>query len=199
MRSSTDFEPSRLLHAVDGDPLRVIAHLLGDADILCFQLVCRAFRDHSSPAQKKCGVDFLRTPAFAVFAWESMPSFVVDLPRILIHASSVGYVEAFEELVDNRQCPLTLYAYRVAAGKGQLGALAWLRSRGCQWASSTCADAANGEHYEVLRYAHEHGCPWDIFTCFHAAGGGHLEVLQYAHEHGCPWDIETCYYAAMGG
>ncbi|KAJ1628800.1 hypothetical protein T492DRAFT_908154 [Pavlovales sp. CCMP2436] len=191
-------EPSLLLPALTGDPLRAIAQLLGDAKLPCFRLVCRAFRNHSSPAQKKCRVDFLRTRALTVFAWESMPGFVAGLLTLVCLAVCVGNLEVLEELVDNRQCPLTLYAYRVAAGKGQLGALAWLRSRGCQWASSTCADAANGEHYEVLRYAHEHGCPWDQNTCRSAAAGGHLEVLRYAHEHGCPWDSDTFSTAAAG-
>jgi hypothetical protein len=71
--------PSPLLHALAGDTLRAIAQLLGDANLPCFRLVCTTFRDLSSPAQKKCRGDFLRTRALTVFACESMPGFVHDL------------------------------------------------------------------------------------------------------------------------
>jgi hypothetical protein len=136
----SESEPSLLLDALAGDPLRAIAQLLGDANLPCFRLVCRVFRDHSSPAQMKCRVDFLRTRALTVFAWDSMPGFVglppepyVGLPYMLHLAATVGCEEVLEELVDNRQCPLTPGACDAAAGKGHLDALAWLRSRGCPW------------------------------------------------------------------
>jgi hypothetical protein len=142
---------------------------------------------------------FLRTRALAVFAWERMPGFVLDLPSMLILAASAGCVGTLEELVDNRQCELAAGACIAAAGKGQLDALIWLHSRGCPWGIATCNNATAGGHLEVLRYAHEHGCPWDWRTCWLAAGGGHLEALRYAHEHGCPWDSDTCYHAACNG
>jgi hypothetical protein len=202
-------EPSLLLHALAGDPLHVIVQLLGDANLPCFRLVCRAFRDHSSKPEKMYRRDFLRTRALTVYAWERMPGFILALPRMLILAArrssmlrlaaSVGCVEVLEELVDNRQCELTAGACAAAAGRGHLGALAWLHSRGSPWDFQTCCRAAAGGHLEVLRYAHEHGCPWDISTCYEAAMGGHLEVLRYAHERGCPWDNYICSQAAMGG
>jgi hypothetical protein len=192
-------EPSLLLHALAGDPLRAIVQLLGDADLPCFRLVCRACRDHSSKPEKKCIVDFFRTPALAVFAWERMPGFVLALPTMLFLAASVGCEDVIEELVDNRQCALSAGACSAAAAKGRLGALAWLHSRGCPWDYWTCDRAAEGGHLEVLRYAHEHGCPWDRLTCRLTSARGRLEVLRYAHEHGCPWDSSTCHCAAEGG
>jgi hypothetical protein len=192
-------EPSLLLHALASDPLRAIVQLLGDANLPCFRLVCRAFRDHSSPAQMKCRKTFLRTRALTVFAWESMPGFVANLPFMIRLAASVGSEDVLEELVDNRQCALTAGACEAAAAEGLLDALAWLRSRGCPWGVGTCYQAARGAHLEVLRYAHEQGCPWGSATCWRAARGGHLEVLQYAHEHGSPWDSWTCFYAATRG
>jgi hypothetical protein len=211
---ASESEPSLLLHALAGDPLRAIVQLLGDADLPCFRLVCRTFRDHSSPAQKKCRGDFLRTRALTVFAWERMPGFVADggllrlalfrrfnkdLPRMLRLAASVGCVDVLEELVDNRGCELTVGECAAAAGEGHLDALTWLHSRGCPWDFQTCWLAAAGGHLEVLRYAHEHGCPWDSNICWSAAARGHLEVLRYAHERGCPWDSRTCSLAALGG
>jgi hypothetical protein len=194
-----------LLRALDGDLLRALAKHLDEADLPCFRLTCRDFRDHSSKPEKKSRKAFLRTRALVVFAWTSMPGFVIVNvaawdPSMLSLAASVGCVDVLEELVDNRQCELTPYACAsAAAAEGHLGALGWLHSRGCPWGSSTCSSAAARGHLEVLRYAHEHGCPWDSYTCHYAAAGGHLEVLRYAHEHGCPWNSGTCIFAADGG
>jgi hypothetical protein len=188
-----------LLRFLAGNPLRAVAKFIGDADLPCARLVCRAFRDHSSPALKKCRGDFLRTRALVVFAWARLPGFVTTLPRMLTLAASVGCVGVLEELVDNRQCALPADACAAAAKGGHLDALRWLHSRGCPWTRWTCYHAAVGGHLEVLRYAHEHGCSWDSYTCSCAANGGHLEVLRYAHEQGCPWDVRTCYGAAAGG
>ncbi|KAJ1637484.1 hypothetical protein T492DRAFT_859893 [Pavlovales sp. CCMP2436] len=174
-------------------------HLLADADLPCFRLACKAFRDHSSPAQERCRTAFLRTHALVVFAWMEISGFVLYLTTMLCLAAYVGCVEVIEELVDNRHCALAESACEAAAEKGQMGALGWLRSRSCPWDISTSYRAAEGGYLEVLRYAHEHGCPWDLGTCYRAAFGGHVEVLRYAHEHGCPWDSYTCSCAAQGG
>ncbi|KAJ1616991.1 hypothetical protein T492DRAFT_894476 [Pavlovales sp. CCMP2436] len=99
-----DGEPSLLLRALTGDPLRTITKLLPDAACTCFRLVCAAFRDHSSKPERKCIVDFLRTRALAVFAWDRMPDFVLaTLGQMLSLAAPVGSVGVLEELVDNRQ------------------------------------------------------------------------------------------------
>jgi hypothetical protein len=187
-----------LLGALTGDPLSAVLKLLGDADLPCARLVCKAFRDHSSPALKRRRKDFLRTRALAVFAWARMPGFITALPIMLHLAASVGCVGVLEELVDIRHCALTAVACAAAAGAGHLDALAWLHSRSYGW-GATCHRAASGGHLEVLRYAHEHGCLWGIHTCSGAAEGGHLEVLRYAHEHGCPWGTDVCYWAARRG
>ncbi|KAJ1630467.1 hypothetical protein T492DRAFT_871728 [Pavlovales sp. CCMP2436] len=182
-----------LLHALAGDPLRAILKLLGGADLA-------DFRDHSSPAQemmRRSG--FLRTRSLTVFACECMPDLLVAVWRMPLLAASVGCVGALEELVDNRQCELTVLRYA--------------NEHGCLWDSSTCyhaaayghlealrqtcEKAAEGGQLEALRYAHEHGCPWDGHTCWRAAQGGHLEVLRYAHEHGCPFYFKVCLSVAL--
>jgi hypothetical protein len=120
-----------LLRALNGDLLRAVAKLIADADLPCFRLACKAFRDHSSPAQEMRRTAFLRTRTLVVFAWASMRGFATDLPTMLRLAAFVGCEDVLEELVDNRQCALTVGACAAAAGKGQLGALGWLHSRGC--------------------------------------------------------------------
>ena len=61
----------------------------------------------------------------------------------------------------------------------------------------TCAYAARGGHFEVLKWARENGCEWNYQTCTFAAEGGHLEVLKWARER--PWNENTCENAAFGG
>ncbi|KAJ1615655.1 hypothetical protein T492DRAFT_918928 [Pavlovales sp. CCMP2436] len=144
-----------LVRTIAGNPLFAVLKLLDDADLLCARLVCRAFRGHSSPALKKCR----RMTGFVV------SDYALEWMSTLSLAVSVGCVGVLEELVDNRQCVLTTWACRAAAGKGNLHALMWLRSRGCSWDINTIYSAAKGGHLEVLRYTHEHGCPWDSVTC----------------------------------
>jgi len=188
-----------LLRAFAGDPLSTILNLLGGADLACARLACRDFRDHMSPAQEAIPRSgFLRTRRLALFARERMPGFVLVRWRMLRLAARIGCVGALEKLVDHRQCELTAGACSAAAKNGQLGALTWLRSRGCPWDGDISYCAAKGGHLEVLQYAHEHICLWDSQSCRYAAMGGHLEVLRYAHEHGCPWVWHTCYFAAEG-
>ena len=82
-----------------------------------------------------------------------------------------------------------------AARSGQLEALKALRAENFG-TSGRAADAANGGHLEVLKWARENGCPWDERTCRGAAECGHLEVLKWARDNGCPWDENTCESAA---
>ena len=53
------------------------------------------------------------------------------------------------------------------------------------------ANAANGGHLEMLKYARKHNCSWTVHTTAAAARGGHLETLRWAHQHGCEWDEKT--------
>ncbi|KAJ1618639.1 hypothetical protein T492DRAFT_916680 [Pavlovales sp. CCMP2436] len=195
----TDEGKSPLLRTLPSDLLGAVLKLLDEADLPCARFACRAFRDHSSPAQKM--KDFLRTRALAVFACERMAGFIIDEDvqgwSMLTIAASVGCVGVLAELVDNRQCGYIAEA--CAAAVGHVEVLRYAHEHGCPWESGTCDMAAEGENLEVLRDAHEHGCKWDSDLCKYAAEEGHLEVLRYAHEHGCEWDSDTCKYAAQGG
>ena len=71
---------------------------------------------------------------------------------------------------------------------GNLEALEWARSNGCEWDKDTCSCAAGGGHLRVLQWARQNGCDWDWCTCSSAAQGGHLEVLQWARQNGCEWN-----------
>ena len=56
-------------------------------------------------------------------------------------------------------------ACSLAAGKGHLEVLQWLRATdGCPWDYKTCAYAAFSHERGVLRWARENGCPWNAYT-----------------------------------
>jgi len=50
-------------------------------------------------------------------------------------------------------------ACAAAAAGGHLGALQWLRARGCPWDAETCKDAEDFGHGAVLEWARANGCP----------------------------------------
>jgi hypothetical protein len=82
-----------------------------------------------------------------------------------------------------------------AAGKGHLGALAWLHSRGCPWDSKTCSAAAAGGHLEVLRYAHERGCPLDFGESMRSCRGhANDDVVAYLLAEGGQLHGDVGYY-----
>merc|ERR1711907_284901 len=60
----------------------------------------------------------------------------------------------------------------------------------------TCAEAAEGGHLEVLKWARSQDppCPWNKWTCEGAAKGGHLDVLKWARSQDppCPWSRDEC-------
>ena len=113
-------------------------------------------------------------------------------------AAERGKIESLTYLRANG-CPLDEWTCWGAAREGHLEVLQWAHQNGCPWDAETCFHAANGGHLEVLQWARQNGCPWDAYTCAGAARGGHLEVLQWARQNGCPWDAYTCLCAADGG
>ena len=120
-----------------------------------------------------------------------------------VNASTVEFARiCWEEMSDLMYYNLTnLHRQLIcsAAIFGNLPAMQYLRSVGCDWDKKTCESAAENGHLNILKYARENGCPWNNWTCAAAAGSGHLNILQYAHENGCPWDEWTCAYATENG
>jgi len=74
----------------------------------------------------------------------------------------------------------------------------YLREAGCPWKEDFCMCAALRGRLDCLQYAQEHECPWDFSVLVMSAMRGHLRCLQYAHEQGCPW-VDTVTYAAVQG
>ena len=128
------------------------------------------------------------------------------IKRVLYVAARHGYVQVFEKywsqgpqeklskVWDKETCSL-------AAWRGQLEVMKWLRAKGCPWGILTSNWAAQGGRLEVLQWmrGQDPPCPWDSRVCYYAAERGHLDVLRWAKRQGCPWgDGLTCGAARNG-
>ena len=79
--------------------------------------------------------------------------------------------------------------YAVAASKGHLACLKFLKENAYPYGSGTATmEAAMKGHLECLIYLHQNGCPWNVWTTEYAAKYKHLDCLKYAYENGCPCD-----------
>ena len=120
-----------------------------------------------------------------------------------INASTIALAKiCFDELVDTRYYYVVKSQHLLcssAAKYGNLPALQYLRSVGCEWNWRTCINAALYGHFDILKWARENGCKWDEDTCAYAAENGHLHILQYVRKNRCPWDENTCSQAAKNG
>ena len=90
--------------------------------------------------------------------------------------------------------PLTARSCFLAAYRGRLRVLQWLKYVECPWDAATCTGAVCGSKPEILKYAHENGCEWDENTyswCFSYAVedeplSSSVKMLQYLEENNCP-------------
>jgi hypothetical protein len=87
----------------------------------------------------------------------------------------------------------------LAALRGHLDCLMYLRAEGCDWTYITSRNAAEGGHLACLIYAHENGCDWNEQVVLAAAQHGHLECLRYTYENGCKWPLNVASIAAQYG
>jgi hypothetical protein len=98
-----------------------------------------------------------------------------------------GYLEVIIFLQDNEprreNTGAIVLSCTIAAKRGHLEVIQWLRKHGYPWNKTTCEAAASGGHLDVLRYIYNNGCKLNIKKCaVAAAGNGHSEVLQWLHK-----------------
>ncbi len=87
----------------------------------------------------------------------------------------------------------------LAAQRGNLPVLQWLRSHDSEW-GQTCRYAAERGHLEVLKWAHFAGAPLDYvhISYYPALIGGHRDVLAWLGSIGCSLE-KAVSGAAMSG
>jgi hypothetical protein len=110
-------------------------------------------------------------------------------------AAYQGSLDLLKFLHDEVKCKWHKQTCEMAAMNGNLSALQYVHSIGCQWTAVTCAAAATNS-LACLKYAHDNGCQWDGSTCSSAAENNRLDCLTYAYDRGCPWDSKTVQNAA---
>jgi len=202
-----------------------IAEKVGKNDMFSFAMTCKQLREAQQAAGRRLEtitelwdesgthvVDAGFTPSRC---WFHTRSFNIDETRaecfkaVNMVAAYCGYLDVLKHwenvpedkkklLWDEKTC-------RMAARRGHLDVLKYLRGQGCHWDKWTCACAARGGHLEVLKWSrgqnppwlkwrHDQGCPWDDWTCAYAAYGGHLEVLKWLRGQNppWPWDKSLC-------
>jgi hypothetical protein len=69
----------------------------------------------------------------------------------------------------------------------------------CAWTAYDCALAATRGHLEMIKYLRENDCPWDPEASQFAARYGHLDVLRWIWNEGGPWPASVITMAASGG
>jgi hypothetical protein len=131
------------------------------------------------------------------------------------NASANGHLHVLEWCVRQEEpAPMNEKCCRVAASRGQLTSLCWLREEctpPCPWDAYSCNEAASNGYLECLIWLRANGCQWNADSCrYVVARHGHLHVLHYLREQipdeawaagdgGQRWDAHTCYCAATGG
>lgn len=87
------------------------------------------------------------------------------------------------------------------AKKGAHECVIWAHSNGAAWDHMTCANAAQNNDLEFLKYLVAHGCPMERSTCSSAAGKGYKHIIAWARTQDppCEWDAFVCEMAATGG
>jgi hypothetical protein len=88
----------------------------------------------------------------------------------------------------------------VASRHGHLSLLQWMHSGGCKIDSRSLRAAAEGAHWDIVRWIKQHTtCEWTDWVPCWAAFHGRLDMLQWARDNECPWDGYTAWYAAKSG
>jgi hypothetical protein len=117
----------------------------------------------------------------------------------LVNAAATGNIDLLTYFFVNGGALETnqgVKACAAAAENGHLLCLIYLReTKKIAVDTESINKAANGGHFDVVKYLLENSCPVSPLTCASAAENGHLKVLQYLHGKLVAWDVQTCRFA----
>ncbi len=127
----------------------------------------------------------------------TVPTFVSNNE---IYSEKAGLHSILLPVLRNLGFKLSNRLFQLAAEKGNIKILDWLRDNDCPWHEQTFLTAINHGDLYLCMWLKRDGCPWDASTFFMAAGkNSKLHILQWLQENGCPWDEQTYYPAVMEG
>jgi hypothetical protein len=114
-----------------------------------------------------------------------------DADEIGCEAAMGGSIEVVEWLRQEQGIEFNSTSIMWAADGGQIAMCQHLRSIGCEWTESACAQAVTSCHFDMLRWLRENGCPWSVYeVSMEAASVSNIEVLDYIVEQGEVLDAE---------
>nr|QBK90488.1 MAG: F-box domain and ankyrin repeat protein [Pithovirus LCPAC103] len=130
-------------------------------------------------------------------------------PGITYGAAINGNLEMLiwlEQQLADRRAMWNSYRLTVhAALHGHLVIVKWLHSEDrifkihsdeIPLESNICRIAAEGDHFEVLKWLHQWGYPLTEACCTNAAAHGNLDMLQWLRANGCDWNLTRCIIVA---
>jgi len=80
----------------------------------------------------------------------------------------------------------------MAAHRGQIDVLKWLRRNESVDERQLCLYAAGGKQLEALKWARSNGYEWNEAIGVLAATNGDFKMLKWATQHDCPLDAGDC-------
>ena len=91
-----------------------------------------------------------------------------------------------------------------AALKGNLNALKYMRSKGCEWDKNSLINVIQNGHFHVVEYCLANDCPMETsdvcqFAIDYKDHEQALRMLKLLRNFSVPWNIETCNRAASAG
>jgi hypothetical protein len=108
-----------------------------------------------------------------------------ELLRQLISQLRASNIELMAWALQQPGTTLNADVMMAAASKGELLMCQYLHTRQCPWDTSSTAEAAHGDHVDLLRWLVDSGCPWDEhYCCWLAAHGGSVEMLKDLQQQG---------------
>ncbi len=111
---------------------------------------------------------------------------------------SYGNLQLLDDLKEKKYKELLLYivndkytycfddAFYIAALKGNLDNMKWLKESGYPWSTLTFDAATLNGKLDNMKWLLENGCPWNFETLEAAEQNGNPDNLKWLKENGCP-------------
>ncbi|GFH53304.1 hypothetical protein CTEN210_09780 [Chaetoceros tenuissimus] len=89
----------------------------------------------------------------------------------------------------------------IAAAVGNIDALLYARTNGCDWDSQTLETAVEHVRFDIVKYCLQNNCPQghSVFDLLHMAYDESLAMLKLLVASSVPWDARTCNRVARSG
>lgn len=107
-------------------------------------------------------------------------------PRIAFIIPQLGRIDMLQW--SKKNFPWDKQTCALAAYRGQIELLEFLRENGCPWDETVCSLATQGGQFKTIKWLRSRDAPWDEKTYSMAGIAGNREMLQWLEDNGCPFD-----------